>query len=58
MTGRRSSDKGIAYPRSDVAERHGAGVETETTSPTEAYAAFPHWQPDRPERWRDLPWAG
>jgi uncharacterized cupin superfamily protein len=57
MTGRRSSDKEILYPRSELALRHSAGVETQTNSPTDAYAPFPHWQPDRPERWNDLPWA-
>jgi uncharacterized cupin superfamily protein len=45
MAGRRSDDHGIVYPRSDLARRHGAGVETETNSPAEAYAPFPHWQP-------------
>ena len=57
MTGSRAGDRGIVYPRSEVARRHGAGVETETRSPTEAYAPFPHWQPGRPARWRELPWA-
>jgi uncharacterized cupin superfamily protein len=56
MTGRRSSDRSIVYPRSELARRHGAGVETKTTSPAEAYAPFPHWQPARPERWHELPW--
>ena len=50
MTGARTRDKSIAYPRSDVALRHGAGVESETSSPHEAYAPFPHWQPGRPNR--------
>jgi hypothetical protein len=57
MVGRRTSDKQIVYPRSELARGHGAGVEEETSSPAEAYAPFPHWQPDRPERWSDLPWA-
>jgi len=47
MSGRRTADKSILYPRSDVARRSGAGVEVETTSPTEAYASFPHWRPGR-----------
>jgi uncharacterized cupin superfamily protein len=50
-------EKGIVYPRSEVALRHGAGVETETTSPPEAYAAFPKWKPGPPETWEGLPWA-
>jgi uncharacterized cupin superfamily protein len=56
MVGRRSADKGIVYLRSELARGHGAGVETETPSAVDAYAPFPHWQPDRPDRWNDLPW--
>jgi uncharacterized cupin superfamily protein len=56
MTGARSQDKRIVYPRSEVARRHGAGVETETTSPSEAYASRPHWQPGRPDPGSRLPW--
>ena len=50
-------EKGIVYPRSELALRHGAGVETETSSPSEAYAPFPKWQPGRPRNWNGLPWA-
>ena len=52
MTGARTGgrDKGLVYPRSELALRHGAGVERETTSSSEAYARFPPWQPGRPER--------
>jgi uncharacterized cupin superfamily protein len=57
MTGRRSREREIVYPDSELARRHGAGVETETSSPSEAYAPFPHWQPERPESWDLLPWA-
>jgi uncharacterized cupin superfamily protein len=57
MTGARSKEKRIVYPRSDVARRHGAGVETETSSPQEAYAEFPHWQRGRPKNANQLPWA-
>jgi uncharacterized cupin superfamily protein len=49
MTGARGTDKQIGYPRSEPALRQGAGVEAETDSPREAYASFPHWQPQRPE---------
>jgi hypothetical protein len=38
----------VRYPNSGLARRHGAGVETETDSPREAYAPFPSWQPARP----------
>ena len=57
MTGARVGwpEKGIVYPRSELALRHGAGVENETTSPAEAYAPFPKWQPGRPATWAGLP---
>jgi uncharacterized cupin superfamily protein len=47
----------IVYPRSELALRHGAGVETETTSPEEAYAPFPKWRPGSPAGIDGLPWA-
>jgi uncharacterized cupin superfamily protein len=56
MTGARTEEKSIVYPSSEPARSHGAGVETETSSPSEAYAPFPHWQPNRPARWGRLPW--
>ncbi len=49
-------EKGIVYPRSELALRHGAGVETETTSPAEAYAGLPEWKPGPPASWAGLPW--
>jgi uncharacterized cupin superfamily protein len=54
MTGARRGwpDKGIFYPRSELALRHGAGVRADTPDPREAYAPFPAWEPGRPE------WAG
>ena len=59
MTGARKGwpEKGIVYPRSELALRHGAGVEEETTLPAEAYAPFEPWQPGPPESWEGLPWA-
>ncbi|MDQ2967319.1 MAG: cupin domain-containing protein [Actinomycetota bacterium] len=57
MTGARSENKEIVYPRSELAIRHGAGVETETSSPAEAYAPFPKWKDERPKSWDGLPWA-
>jgi len=57
MTGGRTRAKDTVYPRADEVRRHGAGVETETHSPSEAYAPFPHWQPERPASWDGLPWA-
>jgi uncharacterized cupin superfamily protein len=49
MAGARTGwpEKGIVYPRSEVALRHGAGVEQETASPAEAYAPFAKWKPGR-----------
>jgi uncharacterized cupin superfamily protein len=35
------SDGDVVYPRSEIALRHGAGVETETRDPREAYAEIP-----------------
>jgi uncharacterized cupin superfamily protein len=59
MTGARKGwpEKGTVYLRSELALRHGAGVEQETTSPAEAYAPFPKWKPGPPASWNRLPWA-
>jgi len=59
MTGARRGwpERGIVYPRSELALRHGAGVEKETTSPAEAYAGFPKWRLGPPGDWNGLPWA-
>ena len=45
------------YVRSDLALRHGAGVETETHWSAEAYAPWPRWRPGPPASWHGLPWA-
>lgn len=47
MTGARSAEGKIVYPRSEAAARHGASVEAETSFPHEAYASHRHWQPGR-----------
>jgi uncharacterized cupin superfamily protein len=39
----------LAYPRNETALKHGAGVETATPSPDEAYGPFPDWAPGRPD---------
>ena len=57
MTGARSKERTIVYPRSELASRHGAGVETETSLPAEAYAPFPKWEPGPPESFAGLPWS-
>jgi uncharacterized cupin superfamily protein len=36
-----------AYPRDEVAARHDASAERETSDPGEAYARFPHREPSR-----------
>jgi uncharacterized cupin superfamily protein len=38
--GARRKGRGLVYPVSELALKHGAGVETETTDPKEAYARF------------------
>jgi len=57
MTGARTREKDTVYPRSDLARRYGAGAETETRSPSDAYAGCPPWQPERPTDYSGLPWA-
>ena len=57
MAGARREGGTIAYPRSDTALAHGAGVEVETGSPAEAYAPFAHWRLGRPDAWGRLPWS-
>ena len=56
MTGSRSNEHRLVYPRSEVALRHGAGVEAEVHSGKAAYAAYPNWKPERPD-FGGLPWA-
>jgi uncharacterized cupin superfamily protein len=57
MSGARREDQTIAYPVSETARRHGAGVEQATDRPAEAYARFAHWRLGRPDGWPALPWA-
>jgi uncharacterized cupin superfamily protein len=60
MTGARSGGwpGNIVYPRSDLALRHGVGVETEARSPAEVWAqlGIPAWKLERPDGWDELPW--
>lgn len=56
MVGARPN-RGIEYPRDEVVLKHGAGVQTATDSPQEAYAPLGHWHPQRPDGWQELPWA-
>ncbi|HET7556194.1 MAG TPA: cupin domain-containing protein [Gaiellaceae bacterium] len=55
--GTRPEDEHIRYPTSELAERHGAGAEQETTDPQEAYARWERPQPRRPDYWAELPWS-
>jgi quercetin dioxygenase-like cupin family protein len=60
MTGARAGgwpEKGLFYPRSELALRYGVGVERETSSPRAAQAGLPQWQYGRPDAWDRLPWA-
>ena len=58
MVSNREQGSTIRYPRSELALRHGAGVEAETDTPSEAYAGFPRpHEPGRPASWEELPWA-
>jgi uncharacterized cupin superfamily protein len=58
MTGARAAEPTFHYPRSELALRHGVGVETETTSPAEAQAQLGggEWRLERPADWDTLPW--
>lgn len=57
MIGARREGRTIDYPVSETARARDAGVETQTGSPPEAYARFPHWRLGRPDAWAQLPWA-
>ena len=50
-------ERGIVYPRSELALRHGVGVEKETRSPRDAHAGLPDWKRRRPKEWNALPWS-
>jgi uncharacterized cupin superfamily protein len=56
-TGARRAGRPIRYPVSEVALRHGAGVEQETPNPREAYAGYADERMERPASWSELPWA-
>ena len=56
MVGAREGDWQARYPVSEVAARHGAGAEIETSNPDEAYADFEPSRRERPSSWSRLPW--
>ena len=55
MTGARMDPEEFVYPRSELALGHGAGVETETADPDEAYGADERFRPGPPS-FAGLPW--
>ena len=58
MVGARAEDHGLRYPVSELAGRHGASAEVETTLAREAYASYERPEPGRPDGWEELPWSG
>ena len=57
MTGARTKDERILYPKSELAARYGASATEETPDPKQAYAPFEDAQRKRPSYWDSLPWA-
>ena len=55
MVGSRADER-VKYPVSELARKHGAGVEQETDQPSEAYAGFPSWRRE-PVDDPALPWS-
>jgi uncharacterized cupin superfamily protein len=56
MAGTRSEGR-LNYPVSELAARHGASAEKETSDPDEAYVGFEPSRRARPSYWDRLPWA-
>jgi uncharacterized cupin superfamily protein len=58
MTGSRTGDWHVRYPVSELAARHGASVDEETSDPQQAYVGrFEPSRRGRPSYWDRLPWA-
>jgi uncharacterized cupin superfamily protein len=57
MVGSRTGEWSVRYPVSELAARHGASVERETSDPDEAYAEWEPSRRERPSTWDRLPWA-
>jgi uncharacterized cupin superfamily protein len=55
MVGTRGEGLGVRYTVAEIAQKHGAGGEQETTEPREAYARFPQWE-RAPLENAGLPW--
>jgi uncharacterized cupin superfamily protein len=56
MVGSRSGEWQVRYPVSEVAARHGASADEETSDPRQAYAGFEPSRRARPSYWDGLPW--
>lgn len=57
MVGSRAEDWAVRYPVSELAGRHQASVERETSDPDEAYAGWEPSRRGRPGAWDRLPWS-
>jgi uncharacterized cupin superfamily protein len=57
MVGSRSETATLRYPVSELAARHGASAEEETSDPRRAYAGWEPSRRERPSYWERLPWA-
>jgi uncharacterized cupin superfamily protein len=57
MVGGRSEDWQVRYPVSELAARHGASAQEETSDPDRAYVDFEPSRRARPSYWDALPWA-
>jgi uncharacterized cupin superfamily protein len=57
MTGARTEEEKLLYPKSELAALYDAGAEEETPDPRQAYARFERPERMRPPYWDDLPWA-
>jgi uncharacterized cupin superfamily protein len=57
MVGSRTGAWSVRFPVSELASRHGAGVQSETSDPDEAYVEWEPLRRGRPSCWDRLPWA-
>jgi hypothetical protein len=57
MAGAREHRGDHIYTRSEVAIRHGAGLEKDTLPSEDPYGAFPDWRPGPPASFEGLPFA-
>ena len=57
MVGARLAHEELHYPVSELAARHGASVEDETSDFEQVYPRFEPSRRERPSYWDQLPWA-